>query len=387
MSGMRIKTYVVLAVVTAVCSQYASGRDGMRITLPRRSELTPVQKLNRQGVDAVKRHQYDKAGALFYKAYLFDPTDPFTLNNLGYIAEMQGQLERANKFYDLSSKQGSNADIDMSNAKGLQGRPMKAAFENLQDIPMRVNRINVNAVQLLSQSRGFEATTLLQSALSLDPKNAFTLNNMGVAHESIGDYQNALKYYGQAADVNSTEPVVVTLTEGWRGRPVSKMAAESAKRLEKHLRTMDQAEAQSIMFTMHGVSAVNQNDWQSARQDFLKAYSLHPESAFSLNNRGYVAEHDGDLETAQYFYEKARRASDSGTRVGMATQRSAEGKNLVTVADDSNQKVDRQLEQYSQQRRRETGPIELTPRDGTQPQEEKQPPSTEPPVAPQSVPQ
>jgi hypothetical protein len=32
-------------------------------------------------------------------------------------------------------------------------------------------------------------------------------------------------------------------------------------------------------------------------------------SAFSLNNRGYVAEMDGDLETAQFFYGKARKAA------------------------------------------------------------------------------
>ena len=32
------------------------------------------------------------------------------------------------------------------------------------------------------------------------------------------------------------------------------------------------------------------------------------------------------------------------------------------MATDSNEKVDYVLEQYSQQRRRETGPIELTPR-------------------------
>jgi Flp pilus assembly protein TadD len=382
---MPVKIFAMLAVAATVFAQPASGRDGLRITLPRRSELTPVQRLNREGVEAIRKRQYDRAGTLFYRAYLFDPTDPFTLNNLGYIAELQGQLDRANKFYDLASKQGSNANIDLSNTKDLQGKPMKSAFENLQDVTLRVNRMNVNAIQLLGQSRGFEAVTLLQTALKLDPKNAFTLNNLGVADESIGDYQNALKFYGQAADVNSAEPVVVTLNLASRGRPVSKMAADSAKRLDKHLQSLRPAEAQSVMYTMRGVAAANQNDWQGARQAFLKAYSINPESAFSLNNRGYVAERDGDLETAQFFYEKARKASDSGVRVGMATQREAEGKDLLAVADDSNQKVDRQIDQYSQQRRRETGPVELTPRGGTEP-EEKQPQTNVPPTEPPSVP-
>ncbi len=170
-----------------------------------------------------------------------------------------------------------------------------------------------------------------------------------------------------------------------RGRPVSKMAAESAKRLQKHLRDMNPAETQAVMFTMRGVSAANQNDWNSARQNFLKAYSLNPRSAFALNNRGYVAEKDGDLETAQFFYEKARKAEDSGARVGLATQRFAEGKDLLSVASDSNEKVDYALEQYSQQRRRETGPIELTPRGATQDQE-KPPSPNLPPAQSPSVP-
>jgi Flp pilus assembly protein TadD len=93
----------------------------------------------------------------------------------------------------------------------------------------------------------------------------------------------------------------------------------SARRLEERMKKMDSAEANAVMFTMRGVSATNQNDWPAAREDFLQAYSLDPVSAFSLNNRGYVAEMDGDLETAQFFYDKARKAGDSNIRVGLAS--------------------------------------------------------------------
>ena len=360
---MTLLTLIAFSTIVATSGVHdAWARDGLAITIPRHSQLTPVQRLNRDGVDAVKRHQYDKAEALFYKAYLYDPADPFTLNNLGYISELQGQLDRAHKFYTLASEQSSNATIDRSNARHLEGKPMKNAFDSLQDVPMRVNRMNVNAMDLLAEHRGFEAVALLRETLLLDPQNPFTLNNLGVAEEAIGDYDAALKYYGSASDRHSTEPVVVTLESSWRGKPVSGMAAESAKRLEGRIKKMDTVEAQAVMFNLRGVSATNKNDWPSARQDFLHAYSLDPASAFSLNNRGYVAEMDGDLETAQFFYDKARKAGNSNTRVGLATVRSAEGKRLFTVATDSNQQVDGVLDKYSQDRRKQTGPIELTPR-------------------------
>ena len=363
MSVSMTRRVIAAIAVLLVAGPYATwAADALRITIPRHSELTPVQRLNREGVDAVRKQQYEKAANLFYKAYLFDPADPFTLNNLGYISELQGELDRAHRFYTLAAEQGCTANIDRSNAKQLEGKPMQYAFESLQDIPMRVNRMNVDAMNLLSKNRGFEAVALLRKAQSLDAQNPFTLNNLGVADETIGDYNDALISYTAAAEAHSSEPIVVTKDRTWRGKAVSVMAAASVTRLEKRMKKMNSAEVNAVMLTLRGVSATNQNEWPAARQDFLHAYSLDPSSAFSINNRGYVAEMDGDLETAQVFYEKARNAGGASNRVGLATQLSAEGKRLSSVATTSNLRVGRKLDEYSQERRRQMGPIELTPR-------------------------
>jgi Flp pilus assembly protein TadD len=324
-----------------------------------------VQRLNREGVEAVQKHDYERAEALFLKAYLYDPSDPFTLNNLGYISELQGQLDRANRFYRLAQEQSCNAQIDVSSEKSLQGKPMMAAVDDLQDQPMQVNRMNVEAMRLLAQGRGFEAATLLQKALTLSPQDPFTLNNLGVANETVGDYSNAIRYYRAAADRHSTEPVVISVDRAWRGKPVSDMAAASATRLEKRMREADPDYARALMLSRRGVFAENQNDWAAAKDYFLRAYSADPSDAFSLNNRGYVAEREGDLETAKFFYEKARRAQDANAPVGMATDSAAQGKPLFSVALGSDHKVDSALGVYSIERHRQTGPIELTPRGGT----------------------
>src|SRR5271156_4678590 len=123
MFATRLGLLAIIGVITGSGFHNAWASD-IKITLPKHSELTPVQRLNREGVDAIRKQQYDKAEAIFYKAYLFDPGDPFTLNNLGYISELQGQLERAQKFYALSSEQATDAVIDLTNAKRLKGKPM-----------------------------------------------------------------------------------------------------------------------------------------------------------------------------------------------------------------------------------------------------------------------
>lgn len=388
---MAHRYFMLLAcagVLAGSALSLAEAGDVKVIKIPRRSELTPVQRLNRQGVEAVKRHDYRGAESLFYKAYLYDPADPFTLNNLGYVSELEGDLDRANKFYALAAEQGSNASIDLSNVEHLRGKPMRDALINLQDVPIRVNRTNIQAMRLLEQNRGFEAIALLKEILSLDPHNAFTLNNLGVASEATGDIDTALRYYHAAAASNSSEPAAVTLDQAWRGKSVSEMAAASARRLERRTRNAGPVEAQAVMLTIRGVFAVNQNDWVSAREDFLRAYSLDPTSAFTLNNRGYVAEKDGDLETAQFYYEKAQKADNAASRIGFATEISAEGRSLGVVATGSNEKVDSAIEVYSQQRRRQAGPVELTPRgDSTtpaQPNEPSKPDVTTPPEQPKA---
>ncbi len=379
-----------LALLAPLTPAIVWSADGTTIKIPRRSQLTPVQRLNRDGVEAVKKHNYKGAESLFYKAYLYDPADPFTLNNLGYVSELEGDLERAQKFYGLAAEQASNASIDRSNSKHLEGKPMRDALVNLQDTSIRVNQKNIIAMQLLAKNRGFDAIAILKQILPLEPHNAFTLNNLGVASEATGDFNSALRYYLTAASLNSAEPATVTPDQSWRGKSVSEMAAASARRLEKRMRINGSTEDRAIMLTVQGVLAANENDWDTAREDFLTAYSLDPTSAFTLNNRGYVAEKDGDLETAQYFYAKAQRAEDADAKIGFATQMTAEGQSLHSVAATSNASVDDALDSYSQKRHQQTAPIELTPRgDNSNPKPEvtpeSKPASTPTPATPQEL--
>jgi len=365
---------LALAATVSICSAYPGwAKDGVKINIPLPGKLTQVQRLNREGVEQVKKHNYKKAEQLFYKAYLYDTADPFTLNNLGYVSELQGQLDRAYKFYELSAEQGSDANIDISNAKQLEGKPMKSALVDLHEASLRVNRMNLEAMRLLSQDRGFDAIGKLKDTLKVDPQNPFSLNNLGVASEDIGDLEGALRYYTAAANTGSKEPAVIALDQSWQGKPVSAMAEAGANRVQRLMDKSEPAGSQAVRLTLHGVYATNQNDWATARKDFLRAYELDPNSAFTLNNRAYVAEHDGDLETAQFFYEKARKASDSGSRVGMATQMAAQGQPLDSVANSSNAKVDTALVEYSRQRHNQQGPIELTPRGPGTPQDTPKP--------------
>jgi Flp pilus assembly protein TadD len=353
----------VFAAVVPTWAPKLQAKD-LKLSIPQRSHLTPIQGLNREGVEAVRKHNYEKAESLFYKAYLLDPDDPFTLNNLGYISELKGQVDRAQRFYELAGQLATDAVIDQATAQRVQGQPLKAALA-IPDLPMEINHDNVEAVRLLSQGRGPEADLLLQRALKKDPQNVFTMNNLGVAKEMEGESEEALKLYEAASATHSDAAAVVTLDHSWRGKPVTEMAAQNAKSLRTRMENKNSVEARVANFNLRGVSAINRNDLRAADQHFRQAYALDPNNAFALNNIGYVAEVEGDRETAEFFYNSARNAGGANQIVGLATRRSAEGQKLAQVAVDNSAKVDTKVTQEREERRRQREPIQLRRRDNS----------------------
>jgi Flp pilus assembly protein TadD len=385
----KFALFTALAAAMLCISSFA---QSLKIPLPRRSKETPVQQLNREGVKQVQKHNIGKAKRLFYKAYLLDPDDPFTLNNLGYVSELEGDADRALRYYELSSKNSSQATIDRSSRPDLKGRPLQEAFASLQVPELKANKANVQAISLLNKGRVAEAESVLKKALSQDPRNPFTLNNMGYVMESEGDLQAASKYYSSAASLHSDEKVLVAPNPQWRGKGISEVASQNARAVNKTIAKGEDLPAQVARLNLRGVAALNHNDPKAARELFQQAYKLDPKNAFSLNNMGYAAEMDGDRETAESYYEEARAAADSNVPVTYASRRDAEGRKLGNVAQDNQTDVDSVIEAVRQQRQREGGPIQLKHRDNTpviEPEKREPPlqgvipPSLPPPQAPE----
>lgn len=361
---------VALFVVSLGASTLLAG--DVRIPLPKKSKYTPVQKLNRDGVSAVEKHQYDKAKKLFYKAYLIDPDDPFTLNNLGYLAELEGDTDRAQRFYQLSSEQNSDAVVDKASNDLYEGKPVSAVAGNAEEKGIKVNRLNSEAIALLNKDRAPEADLVLQKALTVDSRNPFTLNNLGYAKEKEGELEAAYQFYNAAASTRSNERVEISANKDWRGREISSVANDNAKKLRRRLRE-DSIESRVAILNLRGVSAMNRNDRRAARDFIQQAYKLAPTDAFTLNNMGYLAEMDGDRETADYYYDRARDANQSGARITLATRKEFEGRKIGEVAENTDNLVLSQIEADREARQRQGGPVVLRRRDNSAVVEPNQP--------------
>ena len=258
----------VLALSLFCIGGFAAQAQQVRIPLPKKSKYTPVQQLNRDGVAALKKHDIGKAKRLFYKAYLIDPNDPFTLNNLGYVSELEGSLERAQRYYDQAKANTSEAVIDRSTNQEVQGKTVASVAGHTAEGPMKVNELNSEALGLLNRDRAPEADVVLQAALKIDPKNPFTLNNMGFAKEKEGELESAIRYYDSSAATGSREPIVIAFNKSWRGRPISEVAQQNADKSRKELSKNQDMQARVARLNLRGVSAMNRNDRKAAREKF-----------------------------------------------------------------------------------------------------------------------
>jgi Flp pilus assembly protein TadD len=342
----------------------ATAKD-LRISIPERSISTPTQRLNREGVAQLKHGHQEKAKRLFYKAYLLDPNDPFTLNNLGYIAELEGDADRALRYYALASRDPTNAVIDQSSDADLKGKPLQDVYRQVQSADIELNKINERAIVQLQEGHVFEARNMLQAAIPSHPQDPFLLNNLGYTMEAIGDTQGALRSYSAAASLHSTKPVIVTPRLKWRGRPISEVAAENATALSRQIAQGEGDEAATARLNLRGVAALNDNNPSAAKTFFLQAYQHDASNAFTLNNLGYISELSGDRESAQMYYEAARSGRDANAKVSYATRRDAEGRKIDTLADTNQSDVEATLRAVQAAKRRARRPIELKRRDGS----------------------
>ena len=90
-----------------------------------------VAELNLRGVSAVNRNDLRAADAAFRKAYALDPNDAFTLNNIGYVSELEGDQETAQFFYDHARQTlGASAVVGVASRRTAEGKKLFAVADD-----------------------------------------------------------------------------------------------------------------------------------------------------------------------------------------------------------------------------------------------------------------
>ena len=152
----------------------------------------------------------------------------------------------------------------------------------------------------------------------------------------------AYQFYLASANTDFPRARGHGIDKSWRGREISEVASKNAKKLNNRLTIAATLESRVAILNFRGVSAMNRNDRRTGRELIQQAYKLDPEDAFTLNNMGYLAEMDGDRETADYYYLRARDAEQSNAKITLATRKEVQGKKIGDFAQQHRQPGDDQ---------------------------------------------
>jgi tetratricopeptide (TPR) repeat protein len=100
-------------------------------------------RLNLRGVAALNDNHPSAAREFFLQAYQRDPSNAFTLNNLGYVSEMAGDQESAEMYYEAArSGRDANAKVSYATRRDAEGQKIdKLAQGNQGDVEATLKAI------------------------------------------------------------------------------------------------------------------------------------------------------------------------------------------------------------------------------------------------------
>ena len=121
-----------------------------------------------------------EADVALQKALKLDPTNPFTLNNLGYAREKEGELEEAYKFYIQAADQHSTTIVvtvhpswrgkGISEIAARNADKVKSLMEREQDTTAQVARFNTRGVAAINRNDYKLARQYFEQAYKLDQR-------------------------------------------------------------------------------------------------------------------------------------------------------------------------------------------------------------------------
>ncbi|RKU21060.1 hypothetical protein C6499_22850 [Candidatus Poribacteria bacterium] len=181
-------------------------------------------------------------------------------------------LDYLRNHHDISTKTIYNDLQGFIEKRGLHENAYTEFYKGVTS----QNRADSANTEAERQEGYSDAITHYTAAIELNPENAGTYNNRGVAYRNTGDFAAAIADFDKAIE----------------------LAPEDAR-----------------VYNNRGVAYRNTGDFAAAIADFNKAIELNPEDAGAYNNRGNAYRNTGDFAAAIADFDKAIELAPEDARV------------------------------------------------------------------------
>jgi tetratricopeptide (TPR) repeat protein len=130
----------------------------------------------------------------------------------------------------------------ISEVAGENAEKARKELERSSDVEDQVARLNLRGVSAMNRNDHKAARDYFQQAYKLDPRNSFTINNMGFLSELEGDKETASSYYEQAENARrSRAKVAVSTRPEAEGRAVGQVAGQSNALVDSQMEAVAEA--------------------------------------------------------------------------------------------------------------------------------------------------
>jgi tetratricopeptide (TPR) repeat protein len=133
-----------------------------------------VARLNLRGVYALNHNDRANARKYFQDANKLDPTNAFSLNNMGYLAELDGDRETANFYYEKAQQaDDSNAKVGVATSRDAEGRPLEKVAdksETVVDSAMQAEAAKKKATKGAPELKTRDGSTVTPTPPTSEPK-------------------------------------------------------------------------------------------------------------------------------------------------------------------------------------------------------------------------
>ncbi len=276
--------------------------------------------------------EYPDATKAFKKAILLQPDYPDAHNNLAVILETENNIDGAIKHYKIAIKQRSNYASALFNLGNiyhnqnyqesftLAEKYYQRAIESDPHHPKAYNNLG-----LLYQQNHIpeKAMPAFQSALRNSPNDHEVLNNIGRQYHLDGNYDKALQHY-QQADILCPNNAKILNNIG-----VTLFAKQQYLDAEIHFQSAINLEKnyhEAITNLANLYSEIGKTPL--AKQLYLKALEIKPDSVSANNNYGLTFHRQGKYDIAKTFFEAAikNNKNDNEAKYNLCINRLANGK-------------------------------------------------------------
>lgn len=254
---------LLLALLLAACAGQPDLEEGIAP-----EPLTPEEQFQQAEADRAKGNYGE---ALSNYAPLTERDDEWAQMAKLAIARMtldQGQNREALRAYELILEE------QVDNVEAQEGRGL--------------------ALLALGDWQGAQKQLALVN--QAEPKRWRVLNGLGVAADMQGDYRAAARWYGEALQSGGERPMVInnagySLIMSGEYEEAEKLLTRGSLRYPKEARLSHNL----------GIAQARQGNYNTA----IRTWQKTMDRPSALNNAGYVAKLNGDLEKSQAFFREA----------------------------------------------------------------------------------